>query len=177
MVGNSGSGKTRLAGELARVLGVEHIELDAIRHLPGWEQIDPGELMAAVGAIAATDAWVIDGNDGTVVEGPVWERADTVVWLDLPRRVVMRQVIARSVRRVVTRTELWNGNRESWRNLLAWDPDTSVVRWAWTRHETYRQRFGAARASPTLEHVRFVRLRSHHEIDEWVRTVRTTRPR
>jgi len=42
----------------------------------------------------------------------VWTRADIVVWFDLPRRTVMRQVVTRTLRRAITRAELWNGNRE-----------------------------------------------------------------
>jgi hypothetical protein len=48
----------------------------------------------------------------------IWARADTVIWLDPPRRTVMRRVIWRTIRRVAGRAELWNGNRERWRNLL-----------------------------------------------------------
>ena len=63
---------------------------------------------------------MIDGNYRTVVvDGPVWQRADTVVWLDLPRRIVMRQVVSRTFRRSILREELWNGNREPLRNLCA----------------------------------------------------------
>ena len=50
----------------------------------------------------------------------MWPRADTVVWLDLPRSQVMRQIVSRTFRRVLTREELWNGNREPVENLWAW---------------------------------------------------------
>ena len=91
VVGNSGSGKSRLARRVADALGVPYVELDAIHHLAGWEPIDGEEFMARVAEIAATDEWVIDGNyRSVVVEGPVWRHADTVVWLDLPRRTVAR---------------------------------------------------------------------------------------
>jgi adenylate kinase family enzyme len=169
IVGNAGSGKSRLAGRIAALLGVTHIELDAIHHLVNWEPIDPDEFLVRVAAVTTTESWVIDGNYRTVVvDGPVWQRADTVVWLDLPRRTVMAQVIRRTLRRMIRREELWNGNREPLRNLYAWDPHKSIIRWAWTQHAKYRERFGAAMTSPALDHIEFVRLRSHDESTRWL---------
>ncbi len=111
VVGNSGSGKSTLARELALVLGVPYVELDSLFHQPGWVPLAEDEFRRVVGAAAAVDGWVMDGNY-SAVRPIVWTRADTVVWLDLPRRTVMRQVVWRTVRRAVTRQELWNGNRE-----------------------------------------------------------------
>lgn len=47
-----------------------------------------------------------------VVRDQLADRADLVVWLDLPRRSVMRQVVTRTVRRRFRREVLWNGNIE-----------------------------------------------------------------
>ncbi len=175
VVGNSGSGKSRLARRIATSLGVAYVELDAIHHLPEWEPIDPVAFDAAVREVTAADGWVVDGNYRRVVaEGPVWERADTVVWLDLPRRVVVRQVVLRTLRRVVSREELWNGNREPLSNLWSWDPERSVVAWAWTRHHEYRARYDAAMRAPMYAHLAFVRLRSRREVRGWLETVART---
>jgi adenylate kinase family enzyme len=172
VVGNAGSGKTALAVRLAEALGVPHVELDAIHHLPGWQPIDPDAFELAVREVTAGDGWVVDGNYRTVVmDGPVWRRADTVVWLDLPRRTVMRQVVVRTVRRLARREALWNGNREPLRNVLSWDPQRSIIRWAWTQHDKYGQRYGAAMASPDHAPLAFVRLRSHAEAEAWLATL------
>jgi len=53
-----------------------------------------------------------------------------VVWLDLPRRTVMRWLIWRTIQRAAGRIELWNGNTERWRNLFTWDEQESVIWWA-----------------------------------------------
>jgi len=172
VVGNSGSGKTRLARRIAAELDVPHVELDSIYHLQNWEPIDADAFLAAVTTIASGEAWVVDGNYARVVaNGPVWERAQAVVWLDLPRRTVLRQVTARTVRRIVLREELWNGNRESLRNALAWDPHRSIVRWAWTQHRRYRDHYRAAMRSAGLAHVEFVRLTSHAAAEAWLREI------
>ena len=163
MVGNSGSGKSTLAAALAVRLGVPYVELDSIFHQPGWTELPRDEFRKHVGAVAAGDAWVIDGNY-TAVRDIVWARADTVVWVDLPRPVVMRRIVARSVRRAVRRQVLWNGNREPLSNFLSLNPERSIIMWAWTQHAKYRDRYGAAMADPTLAHLTFVRLRSPAEV-------------
>lgn len=169
VVGNAGAGKSRFAQRLAAKLGAPWVELDAIYHLPNWQPIEPGTFYALVDKIASSEAWVIDGNYRTVVvEGPVWRRADTVVWLDLPRRTIMRQVTVRSLRRVVRRERLWNDNQESMRNLLAWAPRLSIIRWAWTQHGKYQDRFGSAMASAGLSHLEFVRIRSRREAEAFL---------
>lgn len=166
VVGNSGSGKSTFARQLAARLDVPSVELDAIHHLPGWEPIDPDEFTSQVARIAGGDGWVIDGNYRTVVlEGPVWAHADTVVWLDLPRRTVMRQVIARTLRRTLTREELWNGNREPISSLWRWDPRHNIIRWSWTQHGKYTERFERAMRDPRFAHLRFIRLRSHADAE------------
>jgi adenylate kinase family enzyme len=113
VVGCSGSGKTTLARSLARVLRVPNIELDAIFHQPGWKPLDDDIFKARVAEATEATAWVVDGNY-SIVREMVWERADTVVWFDLPYAVVMARTVRRTVRRTVTRQELWNGNREPW---------------------------------------------------------------
>jgi adenylate kinase family enzyme len=111
VVGNSGSGKTTLARSLAGVLGLPHLELDAVFHQPGWQPLDRSIFRARVDEFTLARGWVVDGNY-SAVRDIVWSRADTVIWLDLPRWRVMRQVVGRTLRRVATGAELWNGNRE-----------------------------------------------------------------
>jgi adenylate kinase family enzyme len=167
VVGNSGSGKSTLAAELALVLGVPHLELDGVFHKPGWVALPEDEFRRVVGATAAGDGWVMDGNY-SAVRPLVWARADTVVWLDLPRWIVMRQVVWRTLRRAVTRQELWNGNRESLRNFLTWSPEKSIISWAWHNHAKYRDRYGAAAADPANDHLAFVRLTSRSDVTRFL---------
>jgi adenylate kinase family enzyme len=172
VVGNSGSGKSTCAKKIAEILGVPHIELDAIHHLEHWEPISPEKFHGLLVDITAQPGWVIDGNYRAVVQyGPVWERADTVVWLDFPRRVVMKQIIFRSMRRFFFRQELWNGNRETLRNLLSWDPQKSVIRWAWTQPSEYRSRYINAMTSSEFSHINFIRLQSHVQLRTWLNKI------
>jgi adenylate kinase family enzyme len=167
VVGTSGSGKSTVGRRLAQDLGLPFIELDSIYHQPGWVPLAPAEFRRRVSEAAAGDGWVIDGNY-SVAQPLVWARADTVVWLDLPRRMVMRQIIWRTLRRVALRVELWNGNRERWANLFTWAPEDSVISWAWHHYSVQRDRYASAIVDPVWTHLHFVRLRSRGEIGRFL---------
>jgi len=176
VVGNSGSGKTTLADAVATRLAVPHVELDAHFHQRGWTPTPAQEFVEAVrGALDVadeeTDGWVVCGNYAAV-RSSIWSRADSIVWLDLPRAVVMTRVTARSARRVVGRTELWNGNRESLSQLLALhDPDRSLIRWSWDGVANYRALLVPAMASTTWGDLRWYRLRSAAAVEQWLAQV------
>jgi adenylate kinase family enzyme len=163
VVGTSGSGKSTLARLLADRLGVPWVELDAIFHQPGWQPLPAEQFRSRVAAAITGHGWVVDGNYSTVRE-LVWSRADTVIWFDLPRHTVMRQILWRTIRRAALRAELWNGNRERWVNVLSRDPQRSVVAWAWRTHQRNRHRYAAAASDPAWSHLRFVHVRSRAEV-------------
>jgi hypothetical protein len=52
----------------------------------------------------------------------------------------MSRITRRTLGRMITRAELWNGNREEWRYLLTLDPEINIVLWAWTQHRKYHER-------------------------------------
>ena len=115
VVGCSGAGKSTLAKRIADVLGAPHIELDALHWGPDWTPASAEELSAKVRQATTGAAWVVDGNYQGKIGSLAWELADAVVWVDPPRPTVMWRSISRTTRRVVTRAELWSGNREHWR--------------------------------------------------------------
>ncbi|AKF11754.1 hypothetical protein [Sandaracinus amylolyticus] len=172
IVGSSGAGKTTLARTVASCLALPHVELDAIHHQADWRPLPTPEFRARVEArLDASDAWVVCGQYVSKLGDVVQRRADTVVWLDLPRGLVMRRLVARSLRRVITREELWNGNRESWRALASREPEENVVLWAWTRFDDIRARYDALfETAPT--HLTLHRLRSPAEVARFVHDLR-----
>jgi adenylate kinase family enzyme len=172
VVGISGSGKTTVAARLAANLAVPHLELDGVFHQPGWQPLPLADFRAEVADFTAGDGWVIDGNYRGV-QDLVWARADTVVWLDPPRWRVMGQLARRTLGRMARRTELWNGNRESWVNLLRADPEKSILLWAWTKHRVTRERYRRAQADPAHAYLRFVRLATPAQVAEFTRRAGT----
>jgi adenylate kinase family enzyme len=172
VVGSSGAGKSTLGRALAKRLEIPFVELDAFMHQPGWKPRPDDEFMEEVNRATAQPGWVIDGNYRQfVIEGPVWQRADTVVWLDLPRRTVMRQVIARTVRRALTREVLWNGNREPLSNFFSRDPDLNIILWTWVKYHEFVQRYLDGMADPRWRDITFIRLRSHDEARRWLESL------
>jgi adenylate kinase family enzyme len=175
VVGNSGSGKTTLAVALSAALDLPHLELDSVFHQQGWVPLEKPEFRRRVADFVAGPRWVTDGNYSKV-QDLIWARADTVVWLDLPRYRVMRQVIWRTLRRAALRSELWNGNREPWSNFLRADPERSVIAWAWTRYHCTRQRYELAQADPANAHLTFIRLKTPGEIAAFIASQRSQEP-
>jgi adenylate kinase family enzyme len=157
----SASGKTTLGRALAARLGVPFHELDALHHGPGWSEATAEELRRRVEPIVRGDAWVIDGSYRGKLGDLVLERADTVVWLDLPRRVWLPRLLWRTGRRVITREELWNGNRETVRGVL-WGRD-ALIAYALRTYPERRRRY-------PVELARFpvVRLRTQQEVDAFL---------
>jgi len=169
VVGTSGAGKSTLAAALAGVLGADFLELDSVHHQADWVPLPTDEFRRRVASVVAGERWVVDGNYSKVRD-LVWARADTVVWLDLPRRMVMRRVIWRSFRRAAGRVELWNGNREPWRNFFTLNKEESVISWAWQTHASIRAKFEAAMSDPANGHLRFVRLTSPAAVRRFLRS-------
>jgi adenylate kinase family enzyme len=161
VVGTSGSGKTTLARRLAEHHGVPHVELDALHWGPNWTPCPADAFRARVEDALSPQGWVVDGSYHGKLGESVLERADVVVWLDLPFRTVARRVWARTLQRVRTGEELWGGNRETWRD--AFFSRDSLFVWIVTTHRSRRRRY-----LERLDRYDFVRLRSQREVDAWV---------
>jgi adenylate kinase family enzyme len=165
VVGTSGSGKTTVAASLAGRLGVPHVELDALHHGPSWTEASAEELQERVrAALAGLDGWVVDGNYHGKIGDLVLRRADTVVWLDLPLAVCLARLWRRTSHRIRDGVELWNGNREDWRNVLV--GRESLFVWAVRSHVRRRRTWPQELGAP--EHVQLVRLRSQREVSRWL---------
>lgn len=165
IVGSSGSGKSTLARQVSDHLAIRHVEFDAIHHLANWEP-NP-EFLRDLAAELAGGNWVCDGNYDKA-EGISRAEADMIVVLDLPRWRVMKQLVPRTLRRVVTREELWNGNRESFDNLWRWDPERNVIRWSWVHFDSKRQKYLRASDSGEWAHAEVVWLHSRAQTKDWL---------
>lgn len=162
VAGTSGSGKTTVAATIGTALQLPHVEIDALFHGAGWTPRPSFE--ADVHRFSAGSMWVTEWQYSTV-RAHLADRADLLVWLDLPRAVIMRQLVRRTVVRRLRREQLWNGNVEPALRTLFTDPE-HILRWAWnTHHETARRVSDVRARRPDLT---IVRLRSRAEVTGWL---------
>ena len=163
VAGVSGSGKTTVAARVARALDAPHTELDSLFHGPGW--VPREEFLEDVRALAASETWTTEWQY-PAARPLLLERADLLVWLDLPfATVTLPRLLRRTVRRRLRREVLWNGNVEPPLRTVLTDPE-HVVRWAVAGRRKLHARV------PLLERDRpaltVVRLRSPREVSGWL---------
>ncbi len=99
----------------------------------------------------------MDGNYSRVRD-IIWDRADTVVWLDFPLVVIMGRLLWRTLSRIVTREDLWHGNRESAR--MTFCSRDSILLWALTTYRRRRRGYHALFTQPVHAHLCIIHLRS-----------------
>ena len=161
MIGTAGSGKTTFARALAAKVGVQHIELDALFWQPGWAMSSAEELRPKVEAALSHEGWVVDGNYSTRLGTLVLDRADQIVWLDLPLRTTFPRVLRRTLRRLRTREVIWGTNRESFRS--AFFSRDSILLYSVRAHRRFRRS-----REQLLAGYPHVRLRSTREVERYL---------
>lgn len=155
VVGSTSSGKSTLAVTLSELLEASFIELDALFWQPNWVGEDKAVFWDKVDAATSVERWVAAGNY-SAIRSLTWGRADTIVWLDYPFPLVLWRLTKRTVWRVFGRVELWNGNRETFRNAFL--SKNSLFLWLFKTHWSKRNRYESQIADEyphlTLVHIR-----------------------
>ncbi len=175
VIGNSCSGKSTLAAELGAALDLSVVELDALNWLPGWVGLnatDPDELRRRINEATSGERWVVAGSYAGFCADTCWPRLQTMIWLDLPRSLLIRRVLMRSWKRWRSGELLWGTNRENfWNQLKIWNKEDSLIWWIWTQAEHKRRSMVARMSDARYGHIRFVRLTSPKEVLEFRRAL------
>lgn len=166
VVGTSCAGKSTCARRLAEALNAPHIELDLLHWGPHWTPRHdwPGNVAEAVQA----ERWVCDGNY-SAARDLVWPRATATIWLDYSFPRVMSRALRRTVRRVVTREPVCNGNRESFR--LAFLSRESILWWVITTHQRRRREYVKLLAERAANGHRVWAFHKPAELEQFLRRV------
>ncbi len=82
VVGVSASGKTTFSRKLSERLSLPVIFMDEIMWKPGWQYIGDEATVIELQKISAQSQWIIDGYISKDARTFVFERADTIIYLD-----------------------------------------------------------------------------------------------
>jgi len=167
IVGDTGSGKTTLAQQLAKKLGFSYTDLDDLFHLPGWKERPTEEFRALVDVATQGEKWVVAGNYFSKTQGITWPRADTLIYLDMPFTTNFWQLFKRTWRRSHSGEAICNGNRETFaKQFLTKD---SILLWFLRKWRGTRKRYGDIFANPeAYPHLKFIRLQSYRQSCEFL---------
>lgn len=158
IVGPTGCGKTTLACALVEKTGARFTDLDDLYWRPGWQIVPPAEFLSAVRVATDGTGWILAGNYSST-QDIIWPRADSVIWLDYSFPRVFGQLLWRSIRRVIDRTLVCNGNRETIGKLLSGD---SILAWLFKSYGKKKReldgKFSRPEDYPHIHH--FIRLKN-----------------
>lgn len=123
ILGPSGSGKSTVCKKVGRILGIPSIHLDMHYWKPNWVETSKDEWPDKVKKLIAKETWVMDGNYTSTLKIRA-EAADTIIFLDMTRRLSYFRVITRYLRnRGKTRPDVTEGCPEK--------IDMDFLRWIW----------------------------------------------
>lgn len=121
VIGQPGSGKSTFARRLGAKTFLPVFHIDHIHWKSGWIEREPAEKSQMSLDVIAKPQWIFEGGHSKTWPQRL-ERADTLIWLDLPLGVRARRVLWRTLRYYGrTRPDLPEGCPEQ----------ISIEFWAW----------------------------------------------
>ncbi|HEY8885917.1 MAG TPA: hypothetical protein VIM31_00225 [Candidatus Microsaccharimonas sp.] len=176
VIGSSGAGKTTLAEDLSAKLDIPHFELDGVFHQKKWQPLETNEFKARVDEITKAPQWIICGNYFTKLGGlHFWTKADTVIWCDYSFPIVFSRLLRRTLKRTITKQELWNENHEGF--VVNFFSKDSVLLWMMREWDEMKQRYEKIFKENTLKTTKLVRLKNSKETAQFLEHTRYLRPR
>ena len=165
VVGSTGTGKTTVAREISIRLNLPHIELDALYWGKNWTGVPDDVFRARVTDAIRAERWVVDGNYSRI-RALVWDRADTVVYLDYAFGRVLWQLITRTIRRSVRKEALWSGNQETLRKSFF--SKDSILLWMLKSYHRRRNQYAKLFQQPENSHLWTMHLKTPQMTETWL---------
>ena len=165
LYGVTGSGKSTAAARLSAATGIPWTSVDDLTWEPGWVAVPEEEQRRRFEEICAGDSWLLDTAYGAWLDVPL-ARVELVVALDYPRWFSLQRLVRRTLRRLVDRRLICNGNVETLRGLFG--PD-AIIAWHFKSFRRKRDRVLSWMADPDAPRVlRFTRA---GDLDAWFDTL------
>jgi adenylate kinase family enzyme len=158
VIGSGGAGKSTFARQLGDRTGLPVIHLDGLFWGPDWAPMPKPDWIELERNLIAEDRWIMDGNYGSTQTLRL-PRADTVIFLDIPRLVCLWSV-----------TRRWALHRKQARPDMPQNADKldlEFLRWIWTYPKLKRPEV-LARLAALPSTTRIVRLRSRRAMREFL---------
>ncbi len=159
IIGCPGSGKTTFSRILAEKTGLPLIHLDYYYHQKKYNYYEnKAAWFEKVRELVKGKEWIIDGNySSTFAER--FAVADEVIWIDLPRRIVLYRLFKRRLQfHGKTRPDM----PAEWREKISWE----FLKFVWSFNKKYKQRiYDMMEKFPSTK---VVTLRSPKEVEEYL---------
>jgi adenylate kinase family enzyme len=162
--GNAGGGKSTLSKRLAEITGLPLYPLDKVEYLPGGIPITPEEFQQRHQTIVDRAQWIIDGFGSIETLWPRLDRADTLIYVDLPLPQHFLWVTKRFLKGLLQTPEGWPEGS----SIVAGSINSYQVLWLCHKKLTpkYRAYAQQAKNTKTVYH-----LRSSHDIAQFLATI------
>jgi adenylate kinase family enzyme len=175
LLGCIGAGKSTLAGAIGDALHLEVVHLDRLWWQGGGYRIvgrrtvdahamDPLAFRQLQEELAAKDQWIIDGGRADIEVRLM--RADTVIFLDLPRLTCMWRVAKRTGS---PRSDYPPDVQESWRWMMV------LLRWVWSYPKQKRPGMVAA-IEEYAQHANIIWCCSTSDVSQLLEDLRADQP-
>jgi adenylate kinase family enzyme len=162
IIGSTASGKSTLANKLSKLYDLPHIELDQILFENRKRKTDD-EFRDAVRLVVKEPEWICDGVFYNLAD-IIWPKADIVIWLDLPLKTAYKQVLSRSLGRIIKAQSKPGGQRETLKTAFG---RNGIV----TKTPHIHRKVTANYEELVKQYVssdNLVRLKSRKEVSSWV---------
>ena len=168
VIGTSGSGKSTVSRQIAEKLNLPYVELEALCWQSNWTELTDEKFFSKVRTALSGDGWVLDGTYRRT-RHIKWDRVQIVIYLDLPFHIVFYRVLRRTLMRIFQGQVLWAGNKETfWRAFFTAE---SIILWTLKTFSRNRKDYSIISQSSEYSHIKFVRLCSRKEVDNFVKTL------
>ena len=160
--GSPGTGKSTLTKKLSELTGLPAVYLDREyfdKNKPYFMAKDETAWFERVHDLESEDEWITDGNYSGSLPARL-KRADTIIFLDFPRRTAIRGVVERRIKlHNKPRHEMHSDWKERW--------NMEFLKYVWTYNKKSR-----AKRLAVLEKFKekdILVLRSRKEVNNWLR--------